>query len=99
MIFDLEDSVAPHMAATARNNLRELQRTPISADVERVIRISGHHSPGFGDDSWSQSLNAGRMQFFLPKLENPEGTACRKGKDGKAWPGTLGNDRKPCRYS
>lgn len=86
LIFDLEDSVAPQMAATARNNLRELVRDTDFGRRERVIRVSGHHSPGFGDDL-AVALECRPDAILLPKLENPEellAVRARMGRHGPA---------------
>lgn len=70
VIFDLEDSVAPHLKDEARSNLLTFfKNTPLSGR-EAIIRINPASTP-VGQQDIAAVLECGPDAILLPKVEQP----------------------------
>src|SRR6202166_4003475 len=70
LILDLEDSVAPDMKPTAREQVAEAVRAGGFGGREVVIRVNGPHTP-WRDEDLAAASAAGPDAILLPKVDGP----------------------------
>src|SRR3984885_9462108 len=70
LILDLEDSVAPDMKPTAREQVAEAVRAGGFGSREVVIRVNGPPPP-WGEEDLAAASAAGPDAILLPKVDGP----------------------------
>jgi citrate lyase subunit beta / citryl-CoA lyase len=70
LILDLEDSVAPDMKPTAREQVAEAVRAGGFGAREVVIRVNGPHTP-WGEEDLAAASAARPDAILLPKVDGP----------------------------